>query len=103
MTWVTSTSLTIFGAGSGGYAGEDSVGSTGQDLEHAVSVVGAEGLTEDVAVADDAGVGAEDDERVFGSVERAAAIPDGLGLLFGEALDVGGGDLVGETVFVDVG
>ena len=79
------------------------MGAAAEELQHPVGVVGAGGLAEDMAVADDAGVGAEDDERVFGRVERAAEIPDGLSLLFGEALDVGGGDLVRESIFVDVG
>jgi len=58
-----------FGAGGGGDTGEDGVGATTEKLQHAVGVVGAGGLAQNVTVAHDAGVGAEDDERVFGPIE----------------------------------
>ena len=83
------------------------MGAAAEQLEHTACVGDVSRLAQDVAVADDACVGAEDDDGVVGCVFEArrgfVRVPDSLGFLFGEALDVGGGGFFGEAVFVEVG
>jgi len=91
------------GARDSGDSGEDLVGASGEQLEHAACVGLIGGLAEDFAVEDDGSVGAEDDERVAGVVVVAVTIEDGLGLFDGEALNVFCGGLAGLKALVEVG
>ena len=59
-------------------------------------------LAQNVAVADDAGVGAEDDQRIIGRIRRAMRIPDRLRLLLRQPLDIGSRGLVGQKVFIEI-
>jgi hypothetical protein len=86
-----------------GNACEDGVRAPAEKLQHTTGILNAGGLAQDVAIAYDTGVGAENKERILPRVERAAKIPDGLCLFFGEALNVSGGALVPQTFFVDIG
>jgi hypothetical protein len=83
------------GGGDDGDAGVDLVGSVGKLAEHSFSVGKTCGFVEDLLFTDNGGVGTEDGG--FG-VEGV----DGLRFFEGEALDVGGGCLVGVKGFVDV-
>ena len=78
-----------------GDTGVDLVDSIGELAEHAFRVGKVCGFVEDLLFTDDGGVSTEDGG--FG-VEGV----DGLRLLEGEALDVGGGGLVGVEGLVDV-
>ncbi len=71
------------------------MGAVGELAEHSFSVGEVCGFVEDLLFTDDGGVGAEDGG--FG-VEGL----EGLGFFEGEALDVGGGCLVGPKGLVDV-
>ena len=92
-----------------GDSGDDLVGGSSEQAEHARGVVGVEGLAKDFSVwGDDGGVGSKNKEWigilvVRGVLRLNSRIKDGLGFFAGEADDVGNGRFAGPGLFGDVG
>src|ERR1700722_4345695 len=86
-----------------GDTSKDSVGAPAEKFQHAAGIFGVHRLTQNVAVAHNTGVGAENDERIVQRVERAAKIPDGLSLFYRQTMHVGRCDLIRQAFFIDVG
>ena len=82
---------------------EDLMGAAGEKLKHAARVGLVYRLAEDLAVAEDTGVGGEDDERSLHGMKGLARSPDGFRLLLGESKDEGGGGFVGFALLGDIG
>jgi hypothetical protein len=78
------------------------VSASAEQFQHATSIDYIGGFAEDVAVADDAGIGAEHDERIIGCVFRLVSVPYGYCFFFSETPDVSCRGFIGKAVFVEI-